>query len=489
MRFLSLALVLTISLTNGGCDDRLPIASHTMFPKGFMFGASTAAYQVEGGWNADGKGMSIWDNITHVHPDFIRTYQNGDVADDSYHLYKEDVKALKAVGMQLYRFSISWPRILPNGRINQINQPGLDYYMNLIDELLANDITPIVALYHWDLPQALEDIGGWLNPDIAQYFEEYADLIFKTYGDKVKWWITINEAWSVINGYGSFAWAPALNLHGTGDYLAGHNLLRAHGKAYRLYQRKYSHFGGKLSMAFCGAMCLPASDAPEDIAAAERCYQFSFGWFAHPVFKGDYPPIMREMVDRNSKAEGRNVSRLPYFTQEEINEINGTVDWFGLNYYTSMMTKNGITGDNPSTLRDTEMIQYWDPSWPSTASDWVKVVPQGIRVLAKKVKEEYGNPLTIVTENGYSDHGDRDVDRIGYFESHLAEIRRAIYEDGCNIVGIAIWSIIDNFEWKDGYTVKFGIVEVDFNSPNKTRTLKKSAYWFQNYIAMHKLIQ
>nr|AOH73347.1 beta glucosidase 6 [Lygus lineolaris] len=489
MWFPSLALGLVLAVTAGQCDDRLPPASHTMFPKGFKFGASTAAYQVEGGWDADGKGPSIWDDYLHKHPDYIKNRNNGDVADDSYHFYKDDVRALKEVGFQTYRFSIAWPRVLPNGRTSHINQAGIDYYMNVIDELLANGIEPVVALYHWDLPTPLQEIGGWLNPDIADLFTEYADLMFQTYGDKVKWWITINEAQSVAGGYGGDNAAPVLNLHGTGDYLAGHNLLRAHGKTYRLYQRKYSHQGGKLSMAFCGAPCFPTTQTPEDIAAADRCFQFSFGWFGHPVLKGDYPPVMREYVDRNSKAEGRNVSRLPYFTEEEIREINGTVDWFGLNYYTAYWGKEGAVGANPSVDRDSNVNKYFDPNWPATATTWMKVIPQGLRLAIQKVRQEFGNIPIIVTENGYPDHGDLDEKRIDYFETHLAEMRQAIYEDGINVIGYCLWSIIDNFEWRDGYTVKFGIVEVDFNSPNKTRTLKKSAYWFQNYMAMHKLLE
>ncbi|KAF6215373.1 hypothetical protein GE061_010125 [Apolygus lucorum] len=483
-------LILTLSLLEVALsDDGLPIASHTMFPKGFMFGASTAAYQVEGGWNADGKGVSIWDDLLHKYPEYVVYNMNGDVSDDSYHFYKDDVRVLKEIGFQTYRFSIAWPRVLPDGTTSNINQAGIDYYMNLIDELIANGIEPVVALYHWDLPVTLQKFGGWLNPKVVDLFVDYADLMFKTYGDKVKWWITINEPESVAGGYGGGDAAPALNLFGTGDYLSGHNLLRAHGKTYRLYQKKYSHFGGKISMAFCGATCYPASDSPEDIAAVDRCFQFSFGWFAHPVIKGDYPPVMREYVDENSMAEGRDVSRLPYFTEEEIQEINGTVDWFGLNYYTSQMVKAGLTDMDPSLNRDSRIIKSFNSSWPTSGTNWLRVVPQGLRLIATKVKEAYGDIPIMVTENGYPDHGEHDDLRIGYFETHLAELRRAIYEDGCNIFGICIWSIIDNFEWRNGYTVKFGVVNVDFNSPNRTRTLKNSGYWFQHYIAMHKLVE
>ncbi|KAF6215120.1 hypothetical protein GE061_009869 [Apolygus lucorum] len=490
---LILALVLALSLGNDGlCNDGLPIASHTMFPSWFKFGAATASYQVEGGWNADGKGMNIWDNITHERPDFVANRYNGDVADNSYYKYKEDVQILKTIGFQMYRFSISWSRVLPTGRVNTVNQAGIDYYMNLIDDLLANGIEPVVTLYHWDLPQPLQDIGGWLNPEIAHIFAEYADLMFKTYGDKVKWWMTINEPYSVVKGYGAEDFAPALNLVGTGDYLCGHNLLRAHAKAYRVYQKNYAHQGGKISMAFCGSVCQPLTNTPEDIAAADRCFQFTFGWFAHPTFYGDYHPLMRQMIDRNSRQEGRNVSRLPTFTSEEMTELAGSVDYFGLNYYSPNMAKNGFSGAIPSKEHDTQVIFSFDPSWEECASSWMRIVPQGLRLVANKVRVEYGNPIVLITENGVSDDGRdplNDLQRIRYYEGHLAELRRAIYEDGCNVVGHTSWSIIDNFEWRDGYTKKFGMVSVDFNSPARTRTFKRSAYWFQNYLAMHKLMQ
>ncbi|KAF6214684.1 hypothetical protein GE061_009427 [Apolygus lucorum] len=486
------AAILPFLIVGSSTHDGLPIASHTMFPRGFKFGAATASYQVEGGWNADGKGMNIWDNITHARPDFIADRSNGDVADDSYNKYKEDVQIMKTIGFQTYRFSISWARVLPTGRIDNVNQAGLDYYTNLIDELLANGIEPLVTMYHWDLPQTLQDIGGWLNPDMAQIFGDYADLLFKTYGDKVKWWITINEPVSIVTGYSADSFAPALNMAGIGDYVSGHNLLRAHAKAYRIYQQKYSHQGGKISMAFNGNICQPVTLSPEDVAAADRCYQFSYGWFAHPTFFGDYHPIMRQLVDMHSKMEGRNESRLPHFTEEEIADLAGSVDYVGLNYYGPLMSWNGQSGSIPSRDHDAQVLYKFEDNWEQCPSTWMRIVPQGLRLLVNKVKQEYGNPMVIITENGVSDDGTdplNDLQRISYYERHLAELRRAIYEDGCNVVGYTSWSIIDNFEWRDGYTKKFGMVSVDYNTPERTRTFKKSAYWFQHYLAMHKLIQ
>ncbi|XKL62633.1 hypothetical protein PGB90_002466 [Kerria lacca] len=208
-------------------------------PSDIMFACSTASYQVEGAWNIDGKGENIWDRLTHTNPNFVSNKDNGDIACDSYHLYKEDVKLIKDIGFDMYRFSISWARILPNGDLTSINDAGIGYYHNLIDELLESGIKPMVTMYHWDLPQKLQDIGGWMNSLIVDYIEDYADLLFKLYGDKVKWWITINEPSEIIDGYSSDRYAPDLNLDSPANYIVGHNILKAHAKIFRLYNTKY----------------------------------------------------------------------------------------------------------------------------------------------------------------------------------------------------------------------------------------------------------
>ncbi|KAF6214882.1 hypothetical protein GE061_009626 [Apolygus lucorum] len=492
-----IALVATLVVSVHGCrKTELPPISHTMFPEGFIFGAATAAYQVEGGWNADGKGPNIWDNITHERPSFVANNNNGDVAADSYHRYKEDVQLLENIGFQMYRFSVSWARILPNGRINNVNKAGIDYYMNLIDELLAKGIQPMVTIYHWDLPQDLENIGGWTNPEIVTIFEDFADLVFRTYGDKVKWWITINEPYMVTKGYGADSFAPAayLDLHGIVEYQVGRNLLLAHAKAYRLYQKKYSQQKGKLSMAFTGIFSIPKTDSQEDIAAAERTYQLTFGWFSHPVFVGDYPQEMKNRIEQLSRQEGRNTSRLPPFTQDEIDEIRGSADFYGLNHYSTVFVAEGTdqssSDPKPSAMSDIGVTTSVDPRWPTGASVWLKVVPQGIRLNVKKICEEYCNPDIIITENGYDDDGSKftdDPERIYYLETYYAELRQTIYTDGCNLKGHISWSLLDIFEWRDGYTKRFGLVHVDYNNSNRTRTMKKSAYWLKNYIEMHKI--
>ncbi|KAF6214900.1 hypothetical protein GE061_009645 [Apolygus lucorum] len=314
------SLILGVSV----CESYMlgPI-SHTMFPEDFLFGVATSAYQIEGGWNEDGKGPSIWDNITHEQPNFTIDSANGDISADSYHKYKEDVELIENIGFQVYRFSMSWSRILPNGRVDNVNQAGIDYYLDLLNELVANGIQPMVTIYHWDLPQALEDIGGWTNPEIVDIFQQYAELLFQTFGDKVKWWLTFNEPAQVAQGYVTETLVPAdfTDQKGIVDYQVAHNLILAHAAVYRVYQQKYSHQEGKISLAIICNLCIPATDTIEDKAASERCFQFSVGWFAHPIFIGDYPPVMRERIDRFSIEEGGNTSRLPYFTRDEIDYI------------------------------------------------------------------------------------------------------------------------------------------------------------------------
>ncbi|KAL1138328.1 hypothetical protein AAG570_008392 [Ranatra chinensis] len=391
------------------------------FPKHFIFSTASAAYQIEGGWNEDGKGENIWDRIVHSDPNYIQDHSNADVTCDSYHKYKEDIKCIRKIGFKAYRFSLSWARILPTGDITRINKNGIKYYMDLIDELIKNDIQPMVTLYHWDLPQTLQNLGGWLNPIIADYFEDFAYLVFSIYGNKVKWWITINEPSCIASGYGGVDYAPAMHLNGIGEYLAGHTLIKAHAKVYRLYENHFkSAQKGKISFALNGAFGMPVSESEEDVMAAERYNQFEFGWFAHPIYSntGDYPPVMRDTVDRNSAGEGRRFSRLPSFTNEEIEFIKGTYDFIGINHYTSRLCTTGSEGENPSRSRDTKVKTSVDPNWPPTGVSWNKVVPEGLRKLLNWLKNEYGNLTVFITENGYSDNTTvlHDKGRIEYYK-------------------------------------------------------------------------
>ncbi|XP_047004240.1 myrosinase 1-like [Schistocerca americana] len=438
------------------------------FPDGFFMGCATASYQIEGAWNEDGKGENIWDHMFHEHPEYGTNGDNGDVACDSYHKYKEDVQMLKALNVDVYRFSISWPRILPTGDVDIINQPGIDYYNNLINELLDNGIEPMVTMYHWDLPQALQYIGGWTNGLMADYFVEYARVLFDNFGDRVKWWITFNEPEAFVRGYANEGWAPSQPAPGIGDYLAAHTLLKAHGRVYRLYDQQYrAAQNGSVGITLNIQGSEPLTNSTEDIEAAERYQQFEAGLYAHPIFsqEGDYPAVMRERVDANSEEEGRPRSRLPSFTQEEVEYIRGSADFFGLNHYRTYYVVNGANATSPSRAHDsgTTAVSSGFYSW-------------GFRNLLNWIVNEYPGYRIIVTENGIGNTGGlNDTDRIQYYTDYLTALLQAVNIDGVPVIGYTAWSLMDNLEWTSGFTKKFGLYEVDFNSPNRTRTPKDSA--------------
>ncbi|XP_063222762.1 myrosinase 1-like [Bacillus rossius redtenbacheri] len=464
------------------------------FPKDFLFGASTASYQIEGAWNVNGKGESIWDRFTHTHPSWIKDSENADVAADSYHLYKDDIQALTDMKVDFYRFSIAWSRILPKGDTSLINKDGINYYNNLINELLKHKIQPMVTMYHWDLPQPLQELGGWPNPLLVDYFEDFARLLYKNFGDRVKWWVTLNEGAEVAAGYSSPRhYAPGVEAPGVGDYLAAHTLLRAHARAYWLYD---SHFrrcqGGNVGITLNSAWVEPLADTEEDHTASERALQFMLGWLAHPIFteEGDYPLVMKERVAHNSKAEGYSHSRLPTFTADWITALRGSADYFALNHYSTLLATPGDAGGVPSKDHDAGVVMSQDPSWPASASSWLKVVPWGMRKLLNWIAKEYGNPKLIITENGFSDQGQLDdVGRINYHKSYLSEVLKAIYIDKCNIIGYTAWSLLDNFEWTRGYTEKFGLYHVDFSKPSRPRTAKSSSKVYAEIIRTRKIPQ
>ena len=451
------------------------------FPPGFIWSTSTSAYQVEGGWNADGKEKSIWDTFTHQSPSPIQNGDTGDIASKSYQQFKEDVQLLQELGVTSYRFSISWSRILPNGDISFINQPGVDYYNALIDELMKFNIEPTVTLYHWDLPQVLQDKGGWENPLIVKWFTEYAKTAYSLFGNRVKRWITINSPLQIsLLGHGIGNMAPGLKDLGFGVYQVSHNLIKAHASAWHIYNDEFRRQQqGEVGISLYSDFKYPKSSAEEDQIAAERSMQFMLGWFAHPIFHpdGDYPLMMKQIIEAKSKLQGLYQSRLPCFTPSEIKYIKGSSDFFGLNHYTTQLVKNKILDGEPNYFADIDTVESQDPEWIGGASPRLKIVPWGLRELLRWIKKEYGDTWEIfITENGWSDNESTlDEKRVLYFRQYINSALKAINLDGVNLKSYSAWSLMDGFEWGMGYTEKYGLYFVNKNDSSKKRTPKLSA--------------
>ncbi|XP_060806757.1 myrosinase 1-like [Amyelois transitella] len=463
------------------------------FPDGFLFGTATASYQIEGAWNEDGKSENIWDHMTHENPCVIDDCSNGDIADDSYHQYKRDVEMMRELGLHYYRFSLSWSRILPTSFPDKINEAGVAYYNNLINEMLKYNIEPMVTLYHWDLPQKLQELGGWANPHIVDWFGDYARIAFELFGDRVKYWITMNEPREVCyQGYGYTTKAPRLNIHGIAEYMCAKNLLVAHAKAYHIYDEEYrALYGGTIGITLSITWHEPESE--DDAQAAEDENQFEWGIYVHPVFSvtGDFPPVMKEKIAAKSAAQGFARSRLPEFTAEEIEYVRGSSDFLGMNYYTAYLVYRNESVYSahavPSFYDDMDCVRYQPANWEGGASKWLKKVSWSFYKSLMKIKEDYNNPIVYITENGYSTTGGLDDDdRILYIREYIDAMLDAI-EDGANVQAYTAWSLMDNFEWMQGYTERFGLYEVDYQSPERTRTPRKSAFIFKEMVRSHAL--
>ncbi|XP_028285147.1 cytosolic beta-glucosidase [Parambassis ranga] len=464
-----------------------------MFVRDFAWGAATASFQIEGGWQADGKGPSIWDTFSHE-KGRVFGEQNGDVACNSYEMWEKDLECIQQLGLTHYRLSLSWARLLPDGTMQHINDKGVLYYNKVIDDLLACNVSPMVTLYHFDLPQALQDQGGWKSPDIATLFENYAKFCFETFGDRVKLWITINEPYVCAKlGYEDGIHAPGLKEKGTAAYLVGHNMLRAHAMAWHSYDSTYRQKQkGAVSLAINSDWLEPLhQDSNEDVAAVERDLAFTLGWFAWPVFvNGDYPEIMKSAIDAQSKKLGyKGASRLPSFSDDDP-AILGTADFFALNYYTSRKVKaGGGCGQTLCMKSDRDAEELLDSSWPISGVSWLAVVPHGIRKLLKYIKDTFSNPAVYITENGFPQVGPlqiEDVERCEFYKDTIAEVDKAIQEDGVNVCGYFAWSLMDNFEWADGFSVRFGLFHVDFSDPNLSRTIYRSGREYATVISKYK---
>ncbi|XP_041856893.1 lactase-phlorizin hydrolase-like [Melanotaenia boesemani] len=458
------------------------------FPMDFIWSSATASYQVEGGWRADGKGLSIWDKFTHT-PQKVLNDDTGDIACDSYNKIEEDIAILKQLKVTHYRFSISWPRVLPDGTTNHINEAGLNYYQRLVDALLAANIQPQITLYHWDLPQALQDVGGWRNETIVERFRDYADVIFGRFGHKVKLWITLNEPYIIaVLGHVNGEHAPGDSSQpGTQPYIVGHNLIKSHAEAWHLYNDKYrAEQKGRISITVNSDWAEPRNPhKQEDVDAARRVVQWYLGWFSHPIFNGDYSEVMKTTIRERSLAAGLPKSRLPEFTPEEIQRVKGTHDYFGLNHYCSVLAFNVDHGDNQHFEADKGAGVISDRTWLETGSPWLKITPFGLRRLLKFIKEEYGNPPIIITENGVSEQGPvdlNDVHRRYFYEKYINQVLKAHLLDDVNIIGYTAWSLMDNLEWAAGYTETFGLFHVNRSDPELPRVPKSSVSFYSSVI-------
>ena len=423
------------------------------FPPGFHWGAATSAYQIEGSPLADGAGPSIWERFAHT-PGMMANGDTGDVACDHYHRYKDDVQLMRALGLQGYRFSIAWARVLPEGT-GRINQKGLDFYSRLVDELLENGIEPNATLFHWDLPAALDDRGGWLNRDIAHWFAEYASVMYKALDGRVKRWTTLNEPWVVTDGgYLHGALAPGHRSKYEAP-IATHNLMRASGAGIQAYRAEGKH---EIGVVFNIEPKYPASDSPEDIAATRRAHAYMNEQFADPALLGSYPPELKEIFG----------PAWPDFPEDDFKLTRQKVDFVGLNYYTRAVVKND---PNAYPLKAVPVKQ---PNTTYTETGW-EVHAQGFTDMFTWFKDRYGDIPVYVTENGSAFYdapvaeGDivQDPLRSSYLRQHLKAMHHAI-EQGVNVKGYYAWSLLDNLEWSLGFAKRFGLYHVDFATQKRT---------------------
>ncbi|NWF68338.1 MAG: beta-glucosidase [Chloroflexi bacterium] len=436
------------------------------FPADFLWGTATSSYQIEGGALSDGRGECIWTRFSHT-PGKTKNGDTGDVACDHYQRYRQDVALMRDIGVQAYRYSISWPRILPQGT-GALNEAGLDFYDRLTDELLHNDIQPYVTLYHWDLPQALEDQGGWANPAIVDWFAHYADVVSQRLGDRVTAWMTLNEPWcSAMLGY-------LLGIHAPGmrdprrAYLAAHYLLRAHGAAVPLLRRNSPQ--SRLGIALNLIPQYPASDKPEDVRTARYFDGFFNRWYLDPVFKGVYPEDMLADGMISAALQGVDVST--------IRQAAAPIDFLGINYY----THNTIAYDpeNPQQPRQVRPAgaRFTEMGWEINGQEMANTL--------LRVQREYAPKAMYITENGaaFADVAANggmveDPQRVDFLKEYLTATHAAL-RGGAALKGYFVWSLMDNFEWGEGYSKRFGLVYVDY--PTQQRTLKRSAHFYREVI-------
>jgi beta-glucosidase len=441
------------------------------FPKGFIWGAATASYQIEGSTHADGRGPSVWDEFCSQ-PGRVKGGQNGDVACDHYNLYREDVAMMRDMGLRAYRFSVAWPRVLPEGR-GKVNAAGLGFYDRLVDELLSAGLEPWLTVFHWDYPLALYREGGWLNPESPRWFADYAAVLVDRLSDRVTHWITMNEPQCFIGlGHLTGTHAPGDRLPMSQALLAAHHALLAHGLAVQVI-RAGAKRAPTVGMAPTGEIGLPATESADDVSAAREANWnvtdgslFSLAWWLDPVFKGHYP-------EQGCRAYGNAV---PAVSDADMGTIRQPLDFLGLNIYHGNLFRRDKSGGIEAVARE-----LGDPrthyGWP--------VAPTALNWGPRFAHERYGLPI-VITENGMAnldwvarDGRVHDPQRIDFIARYLAELRRAI-DSGVPVLGYFAWSLMDNFEWSEGYHYRFGLVHVDYGT--QRRTLKDSAVWYRALI-------
>ena len=480
-----------------------------VLPRDFAWGTATAAFQVEGAWNVSGRGPSIWDYFT-TFPGRIYNNETAEIADDFYDRYPSDIKIIQQLGVKNFRVSISWTRVLPTGDVANPSASGVQFYNDLFNALLSAGIEPFVTLYHWDLPQTFNNFTAqstWLDPDMPNKFNAYADFCFRTFGGKVRHWLTMNEIQSFAwLGYGVGMHAPGRcspswgswcqPIGGGGNsstepYIAAHNALIAHALAVQTYRTKYQRaHGGKIGMTINSGYALPwNSSSIQDINATQISVAFGYGWFADPQVFGRYPNEMSSLITGG---------RLPQFNASMSALIKGSYDFLGLNYYASNYVQwTGVPGDsfgNDGRFNSSAYNATGHLIGPFAASTWLNVYPPGLRDMLVWIKKRYNDPEVYVFENGVSCPGENempesqalnDTFRMNYVYDHIMEMVDAVRRDGVRVKGYFLWSLMDNFEWTDGYSVRFGITYVDYTN-NLTRTVKNSGYMYADLIGYLK---
>jgi beta-glucosidase len=456
---------------------RFDSSAEIPFPKNFFWGAATAAYQIEGAWQEEGKGESIWDRFAHT-PGKIKNADTGDVACDSFHRWREDIALVRAMNLNSYRFSISWPRIQPTGT-GPANSKGIDYYSHLVDALLKAGVRPFVTLYHWDLPQALEDAGGWPNRDTASRFADYADLVTRALGDRVSDWILFNEPDAFADqGYLEALHAPGRNS--IIDFLrASHTVNLAQGAAFRAV--KATHPSARVGTAFSMSPCEPATNSEEDKLAAERAHAMTNLWFLEPALKGRYPEALAFLPET---AMGIKAS--------DLDKMRAPLDFIGINLYYR------IIASATSAIERLSHAQQWlfpvkmagGQQGPKTDNGW-EVWPQALYDMVMHISSDFNHLQIEITESGcaYNDGPDatgviHDARRIQYHRQYLQALAHAIAA-GADVRGYHAWSLLDNFEWAEGFSQRFGLAYVDFKTQH--RTIKDSGRWYAKVAAENRV--